>query len=367
MRQLLKLFRDLFGISLFVVGGGYAILSVADELFARRGITKEGEIVDSLPLFQMIPGLIAGHIAVFVGRRVAGAAGAALGLLAIALPSIIIFTFVAAGYDKLPIDNPLLTAAFRGLRAGLAAIVAATVVRGWRRTFGDVFSYAVLAAALASLVLGAPVPVVIIAAMAVGVVSVFATRSQDGGSSLKFRASILPLLLFFEYGALCFGGGFVLVPMYIADFVGPSATFLQVSAEEFSNVMSLTQMTPGPIGINAATYFGYRLAGVAGGVFASAALLLPGSLLAFFAFGSVERFGGNRLVSGILRGARPASVALMLVALKSFAAMGLFREDGSFSPLAAVLAAVVLAAMLSRRLGAMALIFLSGAAGLLLL
>ena len=360
MRRVALLFWDLFRLALLVVGGGYAILPVADEVFAKRGITKEGEIVDSLSLFQMVPGIIAGHIAVFVGRRVAGAAGAALGVVAIALPSVAIFTFVAAGYGDLPTDNPHLCAAFAGLRAGLTGIVAATVVRGWRRTFVDSFAYVVLAASLAALLMGVAVPLVVLGAMAVGL--------AWGGAREPGRrfccASFLPLLLFLKYGALCFGGGFVLVPMYIEDFVGPSAAFLQIPADEFSNVMSLTQMTPGPIGVNGATYFGYRLAGVAGGALASAALLLPGALLAFFAFGSVERFGGSGMVRGVLRGARPASVALMLVALKSFAAMGMFRADGSFSPCAAAISLCVLAAMLSRRAGAMALIFLSGAAGL---
>ena len=367
MRRILLLFWDLFSIALFVVGGGYAILSVADEVFAKRGITKEGEIVENLPLFQMVPGIIAAHIAVFVGRRVAGLGGAVLGVFAVALPSIVIFSFVAAGYERVPVDHPLLSAAFSGLRAGLTGIVAATVLRGWKRTFVDPFAYAVMLAGLGLLVLGFPVLLVVFAAMLAGVISVFAGGERPTGDrkAIKFCSSLLPLALFLKYGSLCFGGGFVLVPMYIEDFVGSAAPFLQITVEEFSNVMSLTQMTPGPIGVNGATYFGYRIAGVAGGVAASAALLLPGAVLAFLAFGSVERFGANKFVRGILRGARPASVALMLVALKSFAEMGLFLRDGSFGFSLAAITLFVLAAMLLRRLGAMSLIFLSGAAGLL--
>ena len=48
MRTLFQLFLDLFRISLFVVGGGYAIIAVADDVFAKRGWTKEGEILDNL-------------------------------------------------------------------------------------------------------------------------------------------------------------------------------------------------------------------------------------------------------------------------------------------------------------------------------
>ena len=242
----------------------------------------------------MVPGLIATHTAVYVGRKVAGRIGAFVAVLAVAWPSVVIFTFVSAGYDSLPIDSPLVKSAFLGLRSALTGIIAATIIRGWSKNLNDVFSYSLAAVSLAALTLGVDVWLVLVCAMAAGLANV--------GARTKFRSSLLPLLLFMKYGALCFGGGFVLVPMYIEDFVGPSAAFLQVTAEEFSNLMALTQMTPGPIGVNGATYFGFRLAGVPGAVFASAALLLPGSVLAYFAFASLDRFRSSAIVRGILRG-----------------------------------------------------------------
>ena len=361
MRKLAQLFFELFKISLFVVGGGYVIAAVADEAFARRGWTEEGEIVGRLPVFQMVPGIIATHVAVYVGSKVAGRAGAALGVVAVALPSVAIFTAVSMGYAALPLDNPWLASAFTGLRAGLAGIVAATVVRGWRRSVDSAFAYAVLVAATAAIaVFGVAVPWVLLAAMALGLL---APEPRSAGASRRLCASWLPLLLFLRYGALCFGGGFVLVPMYIEDFVGPGAAVLQISSEEFANLMALTQMTPGPIGVNGATFFGYRLAGVPGAVLASAALLLPGSLLLYVVLRSLERFRESRVVRGILRGVRPASVALMLCALWAFGAMCWWRaEQGggtAFNPVAIAISAAVAAAMVKWRPNVMALIFLS--------
>jgi chromate transporter len=107
--------------------------------------------------------------------------------------------------------------------------------------------------------------------------------------------------------------------MYIESFVGSSAPFLQITELEFSNLMALTQMTPGPIGVNGATFFGYRLAGLPGAIAASALLLLPGSLLVYAALRSLDKFSEVRVVKGILCGAKPASVALMLAALMVFA------------------------------------------------
>lgn len=320
-KSLLSLFWELFKISLFVVGGGYAILAVADEACSRRGWTREGELLDNLPVMQMMPGLIATHTAVYVGSRVAGAAGAAVGVLAVAAPAVAIFTLVSACYASLPLGSPLVASACVGLRAALIGIVAATVVRGWRKALPDAFAYALAAAALAALgPLGAPVWAVVVAAAAAGLAAQCGRRD---GEARTFRCSWLPLLLFAKYGALCFGGGFVLVPMYLEDFVGPAAPYLQIASEEFANLMALTQMTPGPIGVNGATFFGYRLCGVAGAALASALLLLPGSVVAYWAFRSLDRFRTSRVVAGAMRGIRPASVALMLAALWSFAKMGL--------------------------------------------
>ncbi len=357
MKKLLSLFWELFKISLFVIGGGYAIIAVADDIFAKKGWTEEGELIDKLPVFQMVPGLIATHTAVYVGNKVAGPLGSAIGVAAVALPSVVIFTFVSMGYNSLPLDNEWLVSAFVGLRAALTGIIAATIVRSAKK-LASPFAIAVFALSFAALIAEcAPVWAVLLAAMVVGISSEFVQRK---GKTFQTPAWI-GLLLFLKYGALCFGGGFVLVPMYIEDFVGAAAPYLQVSAEEFSNLMALTQMTPGPIGVNAATFFGFRLAGVLGAVVASAALLLPGSFLAFVAFRSLDRFSTSRIVKGLLTGVRPASVALMVVALWAFAKMSVLTiADGGvgFNPLAAFLVAAACAGMLSRRIGVVKLIFL---------
>ena len=64
MRRHFQLFVEFFKISLFVIGGGYAIIAVADSVFAKKKWTEEGELLDELPVFQMLPGIIATHTAV---------------------------------------------------------------------------------------------------------------------------------------------------------------------------------------------------------------------------------------------------------------------------------------------------------------
>jgi chromate transporter len=168
---------------------------------------------------------------------------------------------------------------------------------------------------------------------------------------------------FVKFGCLGFGGGFVLVPLYLQTFVGETAQFLQIPAEEFSNLMALTQATPGPVSVNAATFFGFRMAGVAGAAVATVALLLPSFFLLTAALGGIERWKASRFVQGLLWGVRPATNALMIQAATVFAGMSAWH--GGFRPFACALAVFAAAAFLSRRLSVMATIFLCAAFGVL--
>ncbi len=367
MKTLARLFFEMFRIALFVVGGGYAIIAVADEVFSRKlKWTREGELVEGLSLFQTFPGIMAGHCAVYVGRKVAGPLGSAVALAAVALPSLAIFLLVSMGYGAIPIGNPWLVAAFGGLRSALTGVIAGMIVRGWTKSVRGIYGYSAAAVAFVLLVCGANPALVLVAAMVAGVVVEYAPRA---GASRRFNSLGVVMLIFLKYGALAFGGGYVLVPMYIRDFVGAGASLLQLPPEEFANLMALTQMTPGPIGINAATFFGYRLGGVAGAAVATAALVLPGSILLSLALASLERFSGSRVVKGVLAGVKPATMALMLSAALSFAGMSLWSiaDGGGFSIHLDAIALAVFAcfATVSRRLGVMQTIFASAAASLL--
>ncbi|MBP5510744.1 MAG: chromate transporter [Kiritimatiellae bacterium] len=134
---------------------------------------------------------------------------------------------------------------------------------------------------------------------------------------------------FCKFGALCFGGGYVLTPLYIAAFVDVPGG---ISMHEFGNLLALTQMTPGPIGINAATFFGFRLmenAGMrpvaaAGAAVATIGLLTPSFFLLVFALRSLARWREHRIVQGFLGGVAPMSVALLAVAALLFLEVSVF-------------------------------------------
>ncbi len=396
-KLLWRLFYEFFKIALFVVGGGYAIIVVADDVFGRRlKWTKEGELIEHLPVFQMVPGLIAGNTAIYVGLKMAGLVGAAVSLLAVALPSLIIFLIVACGYDSLPLGNPWLESAFLGLRSSLTGIIAGTVIAGWKKSVKGVYGYAAALAGAIVLAYGlANTLEILVAAAAIGIALDFcglgAQSDISGGvplPPLNLKRPWLPAVLlaaflvgvtllhgslfwiFVKFGLICFGGGFVLIPAYMDQFVGPEASLLNLPVEEFSNLMALTQVTPGPVSVNSATFFGFRLGGVSGAVIATLGLLMPSYFLLAGALTSLDKWKSSRLVRGLLGGIRPATVALMISALIVFGGMSVWSyssETGlaglKFSPMAIAIAAFSLYVILRKKLSVMATIFLCALVG----
>ena len=377
MKILWTLFWEMFKISLSVVGGGYAILAVADEVFSKKmKWTKEGEVIEHLPIFQMVPGIIAGNTALYIGRKVAGLPGAIAALTGVFLPSVIVFSVVCAGYGLIPFGNTYLDAAFLGLRAALTGIIAAMIVRGWKKSIDGAYAFILLLGAFMAIGPLKVNPALVVAASAIFGIAMRFIRSESGAAKTrKFLSSFwLMPLVFLKYGIIAFGGGYVLVPVYIGDFVGKTAPFLQLTEREFADVMALTQMTPGPIAVNCATFFGYRLGfaemgtvpgAVLGAFIATFCLLIPGAILLYIALGSLEKFKSSRVVQGILSGVKPVTIAMMLNALWAFAMMSVWSGGDKFfgvDPTGLLLVGFAMIAMLKRTMGVVMLIV--GCAGI---
>ena len=127
-------------------------------------------------------------------------------------------------------------------------------------------------------------------------------------------------LLFVKYGLLSFGGGYVLVTLFIHDLV---EKYQLLTASEFGNLLAIAQMTPGPIGINTATYVGFKTYGVLGGIIATLGLLTPAIFLVITAAFYFKKWENSRVVQGMLYGMRPAALGLIFSAILIFANIGI--------------------------------------------
>jgi len=100
-----------------------------------------------------------------------------------------------------------------------------------------------------------------------------------------------------------------------------------LDAEEFADLVSISQMTPGPIGINAATYVGYRTAGIPGSICATLGVFLPSFVLIMVIAAFFEKSSENRMVKALLSGIRPATIGLIFIAVLFFVQVSVFSSS----------------------------------------
>ena len=129
-------------------------------------------------------------------------------------------------------------------------------------------------------------------------------------------------LTFLKFGLLCFGGGYMLVPFLAADLVGEPPRPL--SPETFANLISIAQITPGPVGINTATYVGFLQRGIVGGIAATFGMITPSLILTLLAIRMLRRWEKSAAVRGFLAGMRPASFGFIWAAATIFAGYSIF-------------------------------------------
>ncbi|HIZ86664.1 MAG TPA: chromate transporter [Candidatus Coprenecus pullistercoris] len=127
-------------------------------------------------------------------------------------------------------------------------------------------------------------------------------------------------LTFFIIGAFTFGGGYAMLSL-IQDQVVSIHGWL--SPEEFTDIVAISQMSPGPIGINSATYIGYSVPhamgygpvlSVLGSLTATTAVVLPSYLIVLWICILFEKFKDNRYFASILRVMRPVTIGMIAAA-----------------------------------------------------
>lgn len=129
---------------------------------------------------------------------------------------------------------------------------------------------------------------------------------------------------FFKVGIFCVGGGYASMPLIQASVVD---TFHWLTMSEFVDIFTISQMTPGPIGINAATFVGTRIAGLPGAIVATMGFVTPSFFLGIILARIFLKYGDIGPIRGILNGLRPAVVALICVASLSFILLALWNTE----------------------------------------
>ena len=128
---------------------------------------------------------------------------------------------------------------------------------------------------------------------------------------------------YLKIGLFGFGGGYAMLSLIQREVVDSG----WISSTTFTDIVAISQMTPGPIGINSATYIGYVVTGsVWGSVLATATVVLPPFVLVLYASHFIRKHKESAVIKGVFMGLRPvvvgliASAALLLMNGENFGA-----------------------------------------------
>ena len=176
---------------------------------------------------------------------------------------------------------------------------------------------------------------------------------------------------FFKDGLFAVGGGLATLP-FLYDISQRTGWF---TAEDIANMIAISESTPGPLGVNMATYAGFQALGIPGGIYTTLSLTAPALIVISMVYAVLKKFKESDTMARIFYGLRPASTALIAaaglgVAKISLLNLPLFSSTGSFMSLirwpSLILAVIIYLGLVKFRWHPIIYIAISAVAGVVL-
>ena len=180
---------------------------------------------------------------------------------------------------------------------------------------------------------------------------------------------------FFKAGLFAVGGGMATLP-FLYDMSARHPEWF--SAAQLADMIAVSESTPGPIGVNMATYVGFETSGVPGALVATLGLVTPSVIVILIVARMLKAFRSNKTVDAVFYGLRPCSVGLIAAAgilvvkialfrFDAYAASGIFTDIFNWKALAlaAVLLVLTRVVKATKKLHPVVFILASAAAGVL--
>lgn len=161
---------------------------------------------------------------------------------------------------------------------------------------------------------------------------------------------------FFKIGAFSFGGGYAMLPLIEREIV----THRQwISYKDFIDIIGISQMTPGPIAINSATFVGYKVAGLVGSTAGTIGVTAFSFILVSIATHYIIKFKESKTMKAVLLGMRPALIGLIISAFLSLA------KESYHDIKSIIIGIFIMAILLSKKVHPILTIVIAGIAGVL--
>lgn len=131
-------------------------------------------------------------------------------------------------------------------------------------------------------------------------------------------------LVFFKIGLLSIGGGYAIIPM-ISDTIVMQNHWLTLS--QFSNIITISQMTPGPLAVNTSTFVGMQIAGILGAISATLACISMGIIISFILYHIFSKYSHSNYIAEIMKGLKASSLGLIVSAAAIILKMAFLNEQ----------------------------------------
>ena len=164
------------------------------------------------------------------------------------------------------------------------------------------------------------------------------------------------LFTFFKIGLFSFGGGYAMIPFMQREIIEKHQW---LSSSEFVDIIGISQMTPGPVSVNSATFVGYKVGGVVGSIFATLGITVISFILVSIASKAIDKFKESKYLKAALLGMRPVLIALIINAFISLA------KDAYVDVKSIIVTLIVEGCLFSKKIHPIVIIVLAGLLGII--
>lgn len=159
---------------------------------------------------------------------------------------------------------------------------------------------------------------------------------------------------FLKIGTFSFGGGYAMIPFIQREII---ENHQWINNNVFMDIIGISQMTPGPVAINSATFVGYKVSGVFGSIAATLGVVTMSFILVSIASKAMEKFKESKVLKGALLGMRPVLIALIIQAFFDLA------KDAYIDIKSVIITLIIGALLLSKKVHPIIAIIISGILG----
>ena len=161
---------------------------------------------------------------------------------------------------------------------------------------------------------------------------------------------------FLKIGTFSFGGGYAMIPFIQREIIANNDW---INSSTFMDIIGISQMTPGPVAINSATFVGYKVSGVFGSVAATLGVVTMSFILVSIASKAMNKFKESKVLKAALLGMRPVLIALIIQAFVDLA------KDAYVDITSVIITLIIGAILLSKKVHPIISIVIAGILGVI--